>query len=203
MLEQFTQRGRQVIESSQDEARTLHAQHVGAEHLLLAVLRVDDGKLGRDVLGVSAAQVREALITDASAASIELAEHIPFAPNAKRVMNAAVQETHSFGGHVDASHLLAHILASGDEVIDRVLAALNVDREYAYQRAKDLSSAQHGGSAAEASQLPNTTEELIHRNEALVAALRRYGRHENDCTAPRAPCICGLSRALLETEGDQ
>jgi ATP-dependent Clp protease ATP-binding subunit ClpA len=211
VLELFTEHGRQAVAMAQDEARELHAQQVGVEHLLLAILQVDGGQIAHDVLGVSAAQVREALATDTSAASREPAEPIPFTPNARRVMNAAVQETHSLGEYVDASHLLAHILATTDLVIDRVLAALNVDRDQACRRAQNLISAQRRGRAAHASpstpQMPTTTEDLIrrmvHRQDALIAALRRYGRHDNDCPAPSAPCTCGLSTALVGTDDDQ
>lgn len=209
MLELFTEHARRAVAMAQDEARELHAQEVSVEHLLLATLQVDGGKITHNVLGVSAEQVREALATDTSAASSEPVEHIPFAPNAKRVMFAAVQETHSRGEYVDTSHLLAHILATGDEVIDRVLAALNVDRDQACRRAQDLISAQQRDRAAHAppSQTPTTTEELIHRmvhrQDALIAALRRYGRHDNDCLAPSAPCTCGLSTTLLGTDDDQ
>lgn len=211
MLELFTEHGRQAIALAQDEARQQHAQAVGVEHLLVAILQIDGGALGHTVLGVSAAQVREALAIDPSAASGAPADHIPLAPNARRAMNAAVQEMHSRGEYVDTSHLLARILATGDEAIDRVLAAVNVDRDQACRRAQDLIGAQRRGRATYSSpsrpQMPTTVEELIrrmvHRHDALISALRRYGRHDNDCPAPSAPCACGLSTALPGTDGDQ
>ena len=211
MLELYTEHGRKAIGLAQDEARQLHAQAVGVEHLLLGILAVDGGKLGPNVLGVSAAQVREALATGASGTAGEPADHIPFTQNAKRVMMNAAMLDFSADEYVDASHLLVRILATDDEVIGRVLPALNIDPDQACRRAQDLISAQRRGRATHASpstpHMPTSTEELIrqmvHQQDALITTLRRYGRHDNDCPAPSAPCTCGLSTALPGTDDDQ
>ena len=43
MFERFTERSRQVVVYAQDEARALKHNHMGTEHLRLAVGREEDG----------------------------------------------------------------------------------------------------------------------------------------------------------------
>ena len=42
MFERFNEQGRQVVVLAQDEARSLGHDHIGSEHLLLGLLRIDD-----------------------------------------------------------------------------------------------------------------------------------------------------------------
>ena len=43
MFERFTERARQVVVFAQDEARMLRHDYIGTEHILLGLLREDDG----------------------------------------------------------------------------------------------------------------------------------------------------------------
>ena len=67
MFERFTERARQVIVLAQEEARALHHNYIGTEHLLLGLLREEDGVAAQalGVLGVTLeaarAQVRAAV----------------------------------------------------------------------------------------------------------------------------------------------
>jgi len=60
MFERFTDRARHVVVLAQDESRALGHGYVGTEHLLLALLRVEDGVAARVLAdaGVSGADVR-------------------------------------------------------------------------------------------------------------------------------------------------
>ena len=49
MFERFTERARQVVVLAQDEARTLKHNYIGTEHILLGLLREEEGL--RRVLG--------------------------------------------------------------------------------------------------------------------------------------------------------
>ena len=50
MFERFTERARHVVVLAQDEARGLQHNYIGTEHLLLGLLREEEG-LGARVLG--------------------------------------------------------------------------------------------------------------------------------------------------------
>ena len=43
MFERFTERARQVVVLAQDEARTLKHNYIGTEHILLGLLREQEG----------------------------------------------------------------------------------------------------------------------------------------------------------------
>jgi ATP-dependent Clp protease ATP-binding subunit ClpA len=60
VFERFTDRARRVVELSQDEARSLHHHYLGTEHLLLALIREQEGVAAQVLAdaGVSAADVR-------------------------------------------------------------------------------------------------------------------------------------------------
>lgn len=86
MFERFTERARQVVVLAQDEARALRHGWIGTEHLLLGLLREDEGIAAR-VLGslaidleVGRARVRDMVGPGDGAPS----GRIPFTPRAKR-----------------------------------------------------------------------------------------------------------------------
>ncbi|MGO9972455.1 MAG: Clp protease N-terminal domain-containing protein [Solirubrobacteraceae bacterium] len=52
MFEQFTDRARFVVAEAQEEARELRHSHVGSEHLLLGLLREEDGAAARALVSL-------------------------------------------------------------------------------------------------------------------------------------------------------
>ncbi|PJE65675.1 hypothetical protein COU91_00305, partial [Candidatus Saccharibacteria bacterium CG10_big_fil_rev_8_21_14_0_10_47_8] len=47
MFERFTERARQVVVLAQEEARTLKHNHIGTEHILLGLMREEEGIAAR------------------------------------------------------------------------------------------------------------------------------------------------------------
>ena len=47
MFERFTERARQVVVLAQDEARALKHNYIGTEHILLGLLREEEGLAAR------------------------------------------------------------------------------------------------------------------------------------------------------------
>ncbi len=60
MFERFTERARQVVVLAQDESRSLKHHYIGTEHLLLGLLREEEGIAARVLtsLGISLEDVR-------------------------------------------------------------------------------------------------------------------------------------------------
>jgi ATP-dependent Clp protease ATP-binding subunit ClpC len=52
MFERFTERARQVVVLAQDEARALRHNYIGTEHLLLGLLREEEGIGARVLCGL-------------------------------------------------------------------------------------------------------------------------------------------------------
>ena len=64
MFERFTERARQVVVLAQEEARSLKHNYIGTEHLLLGLLREEEGVAARvlESLDVSVEEVRAAVV---------------------------------------------------------------------------------------------------------------------------------------------
>jgi ATP-dependent Clp protease ATP-binding subunit ClpA len=66
MFERFTEEARSAVVAAQEEARALHAGHIGAQHLVLGIAR-EPGRVAGPVLsglGLDAPSLREALEED-------------------------------------------------------------------------------------------------------------------------------------------
>jgi ATP-dependent Clp protease ATP-binding subunit ClpC len=111
MFERFTDRSRAAVVSSQDEARGLKHDYIGTEHLLLALIGLEDG-VSREVLtsrGYDIEKLREGL--DVGNKDLVNQHSLPFTPRAKKVIELALREALQYGHRViDDYHLLLGIL---------------------------------------------------------------------------------------------
>lgn len=64
LRDQLTDRGRRVLDLAQDEARLLGHSYIGTEHLLLGLIREEDGVAAQVLvrLGADLKQVRQQVI---------------------------------------------------------------------------------------------------------------------------------------------
>jgi ATP-dependent Clp protease ATP-binding subunit ClpC len=136
-VERLTREARQVLDFARDEARALRHKKVRTEHLLLGLLRCEQG-LGAQVLrerGLTLEEARRAVERIAARGDEELwADLIPFAGRSRRTMELAEREAVALGhDHVGTEHILLGLLREDDGGGARVLAAFGVD----YQRARD------------------------------------------------------------------
>jgi ATP-dependent Clp protease ATP-binding subunit ClpC len=126
MFERFTERARNAVVLAQDEARGLKHDYIGTEHLLLGLLREEDGLAARTLgeVGLVLADVR----ASAGSAAGEVATgQIPFTKHAKRSLQAAVLTANRWGhGFVGTEHLLAGLLADPSSRAVSVLAAAHL-----------------------------------------------------------------------------
>jgi ATP-dependent Clp protease ATP-binding subunit ClpC len=127
MFERFTERARNAVVLAQGEARGLKHDYIGTEHLLLGLLREEDGLAARTLGGVGLvlADVRASV---GSANGEEVATgQIPFTKHAKRALETALLTANRWGhGFVGTEHLLAGLLADPSSRAVSVLAASNL-----------------------------------------------------------------------------
>ena len=106
----FTHGATKVLELAQDEARRLKHQSVGAEHILLALLRVEESLVSRIVesLEVTVEEVRSRLVVRLlGEGTTAVTGEIPLAPRAEKIVQYAVREARSHGHRsVGTEHLL-------------------------------------------------------------------------------------------------
>jgi ATP-dependent Clp protease ATP-binding subunit ClpC len=133
VFERFTERARQVPVLAQDEARSLGHNYIGTEHLLIGLLREEDGLAAGvlETLGVTLAEVHERVT-----AIVPPGEEpggtgqMPFTPRAKKVLELSLREALSTGhNHIGTEHILLGLLQEGGGVGARVLSDLGVDAE--------------------------------------------------------------------------
>src|ERR1700719_1939302 len=94
MFERFTERARQVVVLAQEEAPTLKHNYIGTEHILLGLLREEEG-IAAQVLAsfeVTLVEVREHVAKIAGEGDKVVAGQIPFTPRAKKVLELALRE---------------------------------------------------------------------------------------------------------------
>ncbi len=135
MIERFTERARRAVILATEEARRRRHAAVGAEHLLMGILR-DAGPLGLkwlEHLRVSpetlSAEIERVLSqAAASATSGEPA----FSPELKAMLETTLleQQRHS-ATFIGTEHLLLGLLADGRSMASRILSAAGADLDKA------------------------------------------------------------------------
>ncbi|MEU6424529.1 Clp protease N-terminal domain-containing protein [Microbispora sp. NPDC046973] len=142
MFEKLTDRARQVVVLSQDEARTLGHGSIGTEHILLGLLR-EGGGIAAQVLvslGLSLEdvrlQVKEIVGHGPTAAP---GQPIPFTPAAAAVLQGAVQESLQRGhDRVGTEHILLALLRDRESAAAQVLVRRGADLDHAARATEEL-----------------------------------------------------------------
>src|ERR1700678_4415298 len=94
MFERFTNRARHVVVLAQEEARRLHHNYIGTEHVLLGLLGEPEGVAARVLqgFGMSLEGTREEVKAIIGTGKKAPAGHIPFTPRAKKILEYALRE---------------------------------------------------------------------------------------------------------------
>jgi ATP-dependent Clp protease ATP-binding subunit ClpA len=138
MFERFTERARRVVVLAQEESREMGHDHIGTEHLLLALIREEDGIAGQALGEVG-------ITLDAARKQVEAAigrgepepkrrsgkrwrRHVPFTARAKKTMELALRESLGLGhNYIGTEHLLLGLLSLGEGAGSETLAHLGAD----------------------------------------------------------------------------
>ena len=132
MFERFTERARQVVVLAQEEARALKHNYIGTEHLLLGLLREEEGVAARvlDGLEVSVEEVRAAVVRIVGSGEEAPQGQIPFTPRAKKVLELALREALSLGhNYIGTEHILLGLVREDEGVAARILIDLDAEPE--------------------------------------------------------------------------
>ncbi|MDP3259415.1 MAG: Clp protease N-terminal domain-containing protein, partial [Thermodesulfovibrionales bacterium] len=125
MFEKFTERGRKVIIYAREEAEKRQNDYLGTEHLLLALLREEEGISAAIIkkMGISIEEVRMEVERKLPYGTNVLTfGDIPFTPRAKKVLELAVEEARLIGhSYIGSEHLLLGILREDEGIAGRTL----------------------------------------------------------------------------------
>src|SRR5689334_6532142 len=132
MFERFTERARQVVVLAQDEARTLKHNYIGTEHILLGLLREEEGLAARvlESLDITVEEVRAQVARIVGQGDEVTTGQIPFTPRAKKVLELALREALSLGhNYIGTEHILLGLVRENEGVAARILLDFDADAE--------------------------------------------------------------------------
>ncbi len=161
-LERFTQRARRVLTLAQEEAERLSHNYIGTEHLLLGLIREENGVAGRVLrdLGAKPERVAEMVERMTGAGRRTPAGKLDLTPRTKQVIEYAVDEARKLGhSYIGTEHLLLGLIRQGDGVAIDVMHQLGLTTERirretlrAVQQEQPETGKTTGGAAAPATQ---------------------------------------------------
>jgi len=148
-FEKFSERARRVLTLAQEEAQHFNHTYIGTEHILLGLLREDEG-VGAKVLanlGVGLNKARSAVEFIIGRGDKPSTGEIGLTPRAKRVIELAIDEARHLGhNYIGTEHLLLGLLREGGGVASDVLDSFGITLE----RARSETSRVLGEGAARA-----------------------------------------------------
>jgi ATP-dependent Clp protease ATP-binding subunit ClpC len=132
LFERFTERARQVVVLAQDEARALKHNYIGTEHILLGLLREEEGLAARvlESLDITVEEVRAQVARIVGQGDEVTTGQIPFTPRAKKVLELALREALSLGhNYIGTEHILLGLVRENEGVAARILLDFDADAE--------------------------------------------------------------------------
>src|SRR5207302_8201376 len=132
LFERFTERARQVVVLAQDEARALKHNYIGTEHILLGLLREEEGLAARvlESLDITVEEVRAQVARIVGQGDEVTTGQIPVTPRAKKALELALREALSLGhNYIGTEHILLGLVRENEGVAARILLDVDADAE--------------------------------------------------------------------------
>jgi len=133
-FEKFSERARRVLTIAQEEARQLNHNYIGTEHILLGLVREEEGVAAKVLtnLGASLNKVRQAVEFISGRGERPSTGETGLTPRAKRVIELAIDEARQLShNYIGTEHLLLGLLREGEGVAAGVLDSLGITLERA------------------------------------------------------------------------
>jgi len=130
MFERFTERARKVVVLAQEEAVRFGHSYIGTEHLLLGLIREDEGVAARALgsLNVTLSKVREQVESIVGYGEEKMGGQAPFTPRSKRHLEFALREALRLGhNYIGTEHILLGLVSENEGNAARVLSNLGVN----------------------------------------------------------------------------
>jgi len=172
MFGRFTDRARRAVHLAQEEARLLRHKDIGTEHLLLGLLYEGEGVAAKalDSLGISREDVRGQIEEIIGQGPGSPAGHIPFTPQAKKVLELSLREALALGHHyIGTEHLLLGLLREDKGAAAQALVRLGADHARVRERVLDLLATECG----QADPQTQLIEDLVQAAEQLTRVRRQ------------------------------
>ena len=131
-FDKFSERARRVLTLAQDEAQRLNHNYIGTEHVLLGLVREEEGVAAKILanMGVSLGKMRSAIEYVIGPGEKPSTGATGLTSRAKRVIELAIDEARQLGhNYIGTEHLLLGLLREGEGVAAGVLDSFNITLE--------------------------------------------------------------------------
>ncbi|MFC1981167.1 ATP-dependent Clp protease ATP-binding subunit [Chloroflexota bacterium] len=183
-FEKFSERARRVLTVAQEEARSLNHSYIGTEHILLGLVREEEGVAAKVLtnLGIGLGKVRSAVEFIIGRGEKPSTGETGLTPRAKKVIELAIDEARQLGhNYIGTEHLLLGLLREGEGVAFSVLDSFGITLERTRAEAAQILT--QGTSKARLARTASRTPALDQLGIDLTAAARAgkldpvIGRH--------------------------
>ena len=174
-FEKFTERARRVLTLAQEEAQHFSHSYIGTEHILLGLVREEEGIAARVLinLGVVLSKVRSAVEFIIGRGEKPGSDEIGLSPRAKRVIELAIDEARHLGhNYIGTEHLLLGLLREGEGIAASVLDSFGITLERARAETVHILSQSTGTLRAKPIRSTSRTPALDQLGIDLTAAAR-------------------------------
>jgi ATP-dependent Clp protease ATP-binding subunit ClpA len=131
-FERFNEEAKRSLTLAQEEAERFRQSYIGTEHLLLGLLRVENGTAYRVLtgLGVDIVTVREVIKSVIGRNERILVQSIIPTSRVKKVIELSFEEARRMGDNeVDTAHMLLGLIIEGEGIAAHVLTDLGATLE--------------------------------------------------------------------------
>jgi ATP-dependent Clp protease ATP-binding subunit ClpC len=131
-FEKFSERARRVLTLAQEEAQSLNHSYIGTEHILLGLVREEEGAAAKVLtnLGVSLNKVRASVEFVIGRGEKPSTSETGLTPRARRVIELAIDEARYLGhNYIGTEHLLLGLLREGEGIAAGVLDSFGITLE--------------------------------------------------------------------------
>ena len=131
MLNKFTERAQKVLVYAKEEAEQLKHGYVGTEHILLGILKEQEGvcKKSLNDMKISSKEVKKLVVEYEGEGDVEMrSSEIPLTPRTKRLLEASLLEARNLNhNYISPEHILLALIREAEGVAYTVLANLGAD----------------------------------------------------------------------------
>ena len=129
-FEKFSERARRVLSLAQEEAQRFNHNYIGTEHILLGLVRENEGTAAKVLGGLSIElnKIRSAVEFIIGKGDTAASGEIGLTPRAKKVIELAVDEARRLNHpYIGTEHILLGITKETEGIAAKVLINLSID----------------------------------------------------------------------------
>src|SRR6478735_2076288 len=207
MEAKFSPQVKDVISFSREEALRLGHDYIGAEHLLLGLIREGDGMAIKILksLGVDTTKLRRSIedaVRGTSSVTVNLG-NIPLTKQAEKVLKITYLEAKIFKSDlIGTEHLLLSILRDDDNIASQVLGKFDVSYEVVKELLEYQSTNNPSASSGDTDDGDDDSSRLFGSGGSGAGAGRETGGKAGTTEKSRTPVLDNFGRDLTKLAED-